>query len=56
VPEIEVTIKALTQRPASSFASFDEALEQANHTLTDRIGMAERLQVTARMRLIGATT
>lgn len=50
-PEIEVTIKSLTQRPANSFASFDEALEQANHTLTDRIGMAERL-VLSRIRAI----
>lgn len=51
VPEIEIIIQSATQQPASNFASIDEALKQANRTLVDRIGAAERL-ISLRIRAI----
>lgn len=43
LPEIEALIQSVLQRPASDFATIDEALSEASCIIETRIGGAERL-------------
>lgn len=51
LPEVETLVRLILQRPASSFAGVDHALQEAGHIIDGRVTEAERL-VAVRIRAL----